>query len=565
MQDPEETLHTWFWDDRAEDGPGADHARASRFEESAPLSQREFRRALLPTPLQLTLSWRGHILDLTTHHQPHLITCGTHPESTILLDETTSPFLDDGSLPWSLPLLCEKDGEWQLHLYSLWQAHFIHEDLCIRLQEVFAAHFEEQPSIMLSLAHLVEERGFFHIRLGHLDLYIERIKHAPRAHRVRPLDREPLPYLGLSTAIHVGLLSMLLTIPAGLDRWRGEDTLAEATQEPERFVQAIFLPPPPMAREPLREPLPEAEVPSIDPVEEHDLRGDGIDQFIGEQHREEEGRAGAPGLAHNAAMRVKRRPQHRRDRESIAGKRPEPSSLDAISKLGLLATLHRDDAEDGDFLGAARLTQGERHDDFLGKMRASRAEQSGGSFGLGLSGVGRGGGSKRGESIGITTEVAMTRIKMGGQGVALRAQRRGQIVEEILVAHDDATREKREMRVPGEESTAKKADKEAIGCLSQAMIQRAIRLRRSQLRACYEHELLKDRTLAGMLSVELHIAQDGKIDTIHVIEDTTRNEHIAACVRQKLFTLEFPTFDRCESVVARYPFHFHPKQLMVLP
>ena len=556
MQEKEEMFYEWFWVDEAH------HDRVGEADMSASptLSSRAFKEELRPLPLQLTSSWRGHIIDLSTHFVPHLITCGTHHDSTILLDETTSPFVDDGTLPWSLPLLSEKDGEWQLHLYGLWTASFIHEDVCIRLQEVFEERFEHQPRVTLSLANLMEEKGFFHIQLGHLDIYIERIKHAPRAKRTRPLDREPLPYLGLSTALHVGVLSMLLTIPVGLEHWRGDDAIEEtSSQDAERFVQAIFLPPP-MAEEPQST---ASNTHDHATLERHDLRGDGIDQYIGEQHREEEGRAGAPRHEHDAAMRVKRRLEHRRDQESLAGKPRERTPLDAISRLGALAALSSEHG-DGDFLGAARLTQGERHEDFLGKMRASRAQDSGGSFGLGLSGVGRGGGSKRGESIGITTEVAMTRIKMGGQGVALRAQRRGELVEEILVAKNAREEEKREVDVPGDQATPT-AQENAIGCLSQSMIQRAIRLRRNQLRACYEHELLKDRELAGKLSVELRIAQNGTIDTIHVLEDTIENTNIAECVRQKLFTLKFSSFERCESVVARYPFHFHPKQLMVLP
>lgn len=532
MQDFEE-YHSWFLNEApSDDEVERDPAIATHF------------NALLSTaPLQITVSWRGHILSLNTHKDPCTITCGTHPDSDILLDETSAPFEDNGT-PWQLPLLSRHQDDWQLHLYSPWPAQFHKDHASLHLQELFLARFTTQPSVVLSLHALVEEQGYFHVQVAHLDILIERIPHHHLHPRKTTVDKEPLPYIGLSTAIHVGFLTMLLTIPVGLDR------LSEQLEEPyqERHLQAFLIPPPPQVIPPQPPPT---QVQHTNP-NEYDLRGDGADQSIGAQHQSEEGTAGQTNnllKSKKKQISVKQRKPSANQDAQLASKREKKALSPA--HVGVIASKH---GEDGDFVGVAQITKGNDLNDFTGQVQEAQLGDAFGDFGLGISGTGRGGGAKD-ESVGISMDNALRRVKVGGQGVAARNKHRGIRTDDLMMQHlkfKDKTYVK----------DAKLAER---GCLGAEMVQNAIRRRRNQVRTCYEHHLFKNKNLSGKLSLELRITQNGKINEFRVLEDTTREPEIAKCVQERLSTLQFPTFSECKDVVVRYPFSFHPKQLMVLP
>ncbi len=475
-----------------------------------------------PSPLQITVSWRGHILSLSTLTQPRPLTIGSAASNDVVLEHEA---LDAESLS----LLSAEDGEWRLHVHAFMDTTFHHNDQQLRVQDVFAKRLEHETSITLSLATLAEEQGHFHIRAAELDILIERVNHAPRAPLHAPIDPTPLPYLGLSTGLHIALMLMILTLPAGIDQLQEE---FEAPESP-RFVRAIVI-------SPQLPPVPEN--PPEDALEDYDLRGDGSDAMLGAQHKGEEGKAGRdmPNNAATQKLSVKNRDTTAHRERVAATQRTTPSPV-TPSETGALAVL----PGHSDLFGAAQVTQGDALEDHIGNLRNRRQGDASGSFGIGIVGTGQGGGARQ-ESVGIAMDQAMQRIKLGGQGVAQRKEKRGEKLDDLFLKYH-------------------KVDTATRGCLSEDMIKRAIRRRRNQIRTCYEHHLLKDRSLAGRVAVELTIGQSGEVSYIEVLEDTLGHDGVSECVTRKLSDLSFPAFSECETVVARYPFNFHPKQLMVLP
>lgn len=93
----------------------------------------------------------------------------------------------------------------------------------------------------------------------------------------------------------------------------------------------------------------------------------------------------------------------------------------------------------------------------------------------------------------------------------------------------------------------------APGQLDRETVQRYIRLRRAQIKHCYETQLAVVPTLAGTVMVQFGISPEGKVASSTA---TGLDEEVSSCVADVIQSIEFPRSDA--SLHVRYPFHFVP-------
>jgi hypothetical protein len=82
-----------------------------------------------------------------------------------------------------------------------------------------------------------------------------------------------------------------------------------------------------------------------------------------------------------------------------------------------------------------------------------------------------------------------------------------------------------------------------------------VRANAGDLRLCYERELKADPSVAGRVDAEWTIAS-GRAVGVRVVENTTGNEPLAACVTEAIARWSFPP--ELEGEVA-WPFLFRPR------
>lgn len=88
-----------------------------------------------------------------------------------------------------------------------------------------------------------------------------------------------------------------------------------------------------------------------------------------------------------------------------------------------------------------------------------------------------------------------------------------------------------------------------------ADVSHVVRANAGDLRACYERELKADPSVAGRVEAEWTIAR-GRAVGVRVVENTTGNEPLAACVTEAISRWSFPA--ALEGEVA-WPFLFRPR------
>ena len=80
-----------------------------------------------------------------------------------------------------------------------------------------------------------------------------------------------------------------------------------------------------------------------------------------------------------------------------------------------------------------------------------------------------------------------------------------------------------------------------------------VRRRAPQIRACYERRLKRDPSLAGTVSLRLHVGDAGQVTRIDVEQSTLPDPLVAECLRREAAGWSF-TQGRNATVV--YPFVF---------
>jgi len=84
-------------------------------------------------------------------------------------------------------------------------------------------------------------------------------------------------------------------------------------------------------------------------------------------------------------------------------------------------------------------------------------------------------------------------------------------------------------------------------------IESMVRLRASQIRACYERRLKRDPSLSGTVSLKLRVGDAGQVSRVEVEESTVPDPLVAECLRREAAGWSFRQ-GRNATVV--YPFVF---------
>jgi TonB family protein len=170
----------------------------------------------------------------------------------------------------------------------------------------------------------------------------------------------------------------------------------------------------------------------------------------------------------------------------------------------------------------------------MGNMVGAAAGESGGLEGLGMKG-GLSGGGGTGHTIGIGA--VGTKGRAGGNGhfgngTGLMGGKRS---VDIGITSSDPVVE---------------------GSLDKELIRKVIHSHVSQIRFCYESEMIKNPKLAGKVAVKFVITASGSVATSAVVQSSTGDSMLDQCVSGRVRTWQFPKPKGGGVVVVTYPFLF---------
>ena len=95
--------------------------------------------------------------------------------------------------------------------------------------------------------------------------------------------------------------------------------------------------------------------------------------------------------------------------------------------------------------------------------------------------------------------------------------------------------------------------------LTQETIGEIVQSHFGELEACYEASLAADNSLAGIVELELTIAQDGTIEEGRLLKDGLGSAELNLCLVKKMVEWTFPPHTD-EAVTIQFPFAFSPKR-----
>lgn len=170
----------------------------------------------------------------------------------------------------------------------------------------------------------------------------------------------------------------------------------------------------------------------------------------------------------------------------------------------------------------------------MGGMIGAAAGDSGGLEGLGMKGGGGGGGGT-GHTIGIGAVGTKGRaggVSGYGNGTGIMG---GKKSVDIGITSSDPVVE---------------------GSLDKELIRKVIHSHASQIRFCYESELIKNPKLAGKVAVKFVITATGGVATSAVVQTTSGDSMLDECVSGRVRTWQFPKPKGGGVVVVTYPFIF---------
>ena len=98
-----------------------------------------------------------------------------------------------------------------------------------------------------------------------------------------------------------------------------------------------------------------------------------------------------------------------------------------------------------------------------------------------------------------------------------------------------------------------------VGSLPKEVIRRVVRRNLSQVRYCYERELMKNPRLVGKLTIKWVVAADGTVARASVMDSQLNNPAVERCMTQKIKRWRFPKPKGGGIVVVKYPFIFNPQ------
>ena len=118
------------------------------------------------------------------------------------------------------------------------------------------------------------------------------------------------------------------------------------------------------------------------------------------------------------------------------------------------------------------------------------------------------------------------------------------------------TRAKSEARVVARVSSAAMQEFDSDS-RSQSDIKKMMRRRLGGIKRCYEKRLKRNPELKGKVVIRFVIHPGGKVIEVEIVENTTGDSELAACIRAKVKAIRFSNTDGGETVVV-YPFILAP-------
>lgn len=319
------------------------------------------------------------------------------------------------------------------------------------------------------------------------------------------VDLQPVRFFMGSAVAHLAFLMLALTMPENPDAYA-----LDGLDIQDRFVQLNITP---------------------EQKEELPVEVDGVESVADESqaHKGLEGKAGD-----KAAPDENKRMTLDGSNKLELARRQEEDRRVAVSS-GALAVLAQSNI--GAVLGSADKTLGADTTRTLGNLDGGEAGDSSGVNGLGLTDAGRGGPGDGDKSIGMSDDVV-------GDSIGRKPRKGG----------PKADLGGREERVP--EAVIAPGELKTTGCLAKESIQRVVRLRRNEIRACYEAELQRGARQSGQVKIAFKINAAGGVFLAKVDSATLQNKTLHECMTRKIRHWQFSPLTGCAMVDVKYPFNF---------
>jgi TonB family protein len=121
------------------------------------------------------------------------------------------------------------------------------------------------------------------------------------------------------------------------------------------------------------------------------------------------------------------------------------------------------------------------------------------------------------------------------------------------------TKQVQERRIRGNINLGGGGDIGGAGIFDSSKVQSQIRRRLSAIQRCYEHELTRNPSLAGKVTVQFTIQERGNVTGARAAVNTTGSSAVAQCVTGIISRLRFNPGPEGGSVQFSYPFVFAPQ------
>jgi hypothetical protein len=256
-------------------------------------------------------------------------------------------------------------------------------------------------------------------------------------------------------------------------------------------------------------------------------RPDGSQGEAGKAHAGRSGRMGNPDAkGASGAYAIKRtgEPPHLGKAEAEAQAR----------NAGFIGVLNRTAGARFTSIFGYGSAAGDAERDVLGNLVAANLGDGYGTGGWGVVGTGSGGGGTGLPTIGVGNYNTLGGRGYGhGPGIGDLATRHPHRVPEVI---------------PGTVNTRGSLDKE--------IIRRIVRLHMNEVKYCYEQELVRNRSLAGRVSVQFLISGQGQVISSFVQSTTMNNVRVESCVAGAVRRWSFPKPDNAGIAIVSYPFNF---------
>ena len=212
----------------------------------------------------------------------------------------------------------------------------------------------------------------------------------------------------------------------------------------------------------------------------------------------------------------------------------DPNDKEQVKNQGILAMLGK-----GQNAGLSTIfgTSGLGGDlkGAIGGITGNSVGDAHGFGGLGLKGTGRGGGG-----VGNTIGVGDVGTKGRGGGTGSYGKGVGGLGQ----------KGSSDVQISSSEAVIVGYDKE--------LVRRVVHSHHSQLRYCYESELVRNPNMNGKLTVKWVIGSGGSVTQVNVLGNTLGNQKVANCVAARVKSWNFPPPKGGGIAVVTYPFVFRP-------